>query len=134
MGLSVKTFRLKKRQIGLFRSSCEYKKSYCFSKTPLIMGGGAQPHGIPDWRIYSQDKVAEVPELMKHKQRLAALGLKDPWIRNEIWKFMPTNEHVPWYAGPWKVMLRGFGKASAAMLLTIAIDKWASSGKPSKGH
>ena len=44
------------------------------------MGGGVLPP-IPDWKVYDMNKVNQVPELVKHQQRLAALGLKDPWIR-----------------------------------------------------
>jgi hypothetical protein len=32
----------------------------------------------PDWRIY---KVADAPDLAAIEHRLAALGLKDPWLR-----------------------------------------------------
>ena len=42
------------------------------------MGGGGVPFEIPDWKKY---KVEGVPELEKLQRRLAAEGLKDPWIR-----------------------------------------------------
>ena len=33
---------------------------------------------VPDWKIY---KVENAPELVKIENRLAALGLKDNWLR-----------------------------------------------------
>ena len=40
------------------------------------MGGG--PPKIPDYRIY---KVEDAPLLMRTQEKLAAHGLKDPWLR-----------------------------------------------------
>jgi len=52
------------------------------------MGGGGHghepPYKIPDYRIY---KAEEIPALMATKRALAAKGLKDPWLRNEVWKY-----------------------------------------------
>ncbi|KAM3865795.1 NADH dehydrogenase [ubiquinone] 1 beta subcomplex subunit 3 [Diretmus argenteus] len=48
--------------------------------------GGDHGHGkpsMPDWR---QWKVEGTP-LEFTQQRLAARGLKDPWARNEAWRF-----------------------------------------------
>ncbi|CAG9764461.1 unnamed protein product [Ceutorhynchus assimilis] len=42
------------------------------------------PYTIPDYRIY---KVSDVPTLVQLQKALAAKGLKDPWIRNEVWRF-----------------------------------------------
>ena len=40
---------------------------------------------IPDYKIY---KVGEhTPELFEVQQKLAAKGLKDPWLRNEVWRY-----------------------------------------------
>merc|ERR1712066_808599 len=51
----------------------------------LTMGGGATPYKIPHWSKY---KVSDrTPELQEVERRLAALGLKDPWIRNEVWRY-----------------------------------------------
>ncbi|XP_067138661.1 NADH dehydrogenase [ubiquinone] 1 beta subcomplex subunit 3 [Centruroides vittatus] len=52
------------------------------------MGGGhgGKPYEIPDWRIY---KVEDVPELLQVKKALHSIGLKDPWLRNEVWRYHP---------------------------------------------
>lgn len=54
----------------------------------LAMGGGHHHHErlqIPDWKIYQVGD--HTPNLQQLQQRLAAKGLKDPWIRNEVWRF-----------------------------------------------
>ena len=43
------------------------------------MGGVHQPHEVPHYTKYSNYQ--HIPELVAHEKRLAALGLKDPWIR-----------------------------------------------------
>ena len=40
--------------------------------------GTMAPFEVPDWRIY---KVENAPELVSVQNRLAKLGLKDPWLR-----------------------------------------------------
>ncbi|KAL1494221.1 hypothetical protein ABEB36_009849 [Hypothenemus hampei] len=46
------------------------------------------PYTIPDYRIY---KVSDAPKLVLIEKALAAKGLKDPWLRNEVWRFDPKN-------------------------------------------
>lgn len=41
-------------------------------------GGGHAPHEVPDWRTF---KAEGIPELDRLQKRLAARGLRDPWIR-----------------------------------------------------
>jgi len=56
------------------------------------MGGGhGDGHGhhgpaykIPDYKIY---KVEDVPHLVTVRDALAKQGLKDPWLRNHVWKY-----------------------------------------------
>ncbi|XP_052813628.1 NADH dehydrogenase [ubiquinone] 1 beta subcomplex subunit 3-like [Mya arenaria] len=47
------------------------------------MGGGTKMN-IPDYKIY---KVEDVPELKRFQERMAKEGLKDPWLRNHVWKY-----------------------------------------------
>lgn len=44
------------------------------------MGGhhGPKPPKIPDWRMY---KVEDVPDLVRLRQCLHSVGLKNPWLR-----------------------------------------------------
>ena len=46
------------------------------------------------------------PELQKLEQKLAALGLKDPWIRNEVWRFDKGFQPTQW--GNAKVLFKRF--------------------------
>nr|XP_018898613.1 PREDICTED: NADH dehydrogenase [ubiquinone] 1 beta subcomplex subunit 3 [Bemisia tabaci] len=43
---------------------------------------------VPDWRIY---KVEDVPDLMRMQRTLAQKGLKDPWARNHVWRYIDTD-------------------------------------------
>lgn len=44
------------------------------------MGGDHhQPFEVPNYTKYSDYQ--SIPELVAHEKRLAAIGLKDPWIR-----------------------------------------------------
>lgn len=39
---------------------------------------------LPDWRRY---KVSGSEELTELQLRLRQIGLKNPWLRNEVWRF-----------------------------------------------
>jgi len=62
--------------------SKEWKESPGFKDTT----GKRLPPGvrIPDYRKY---KIENIKELMDIKRQLNALGLKNPWLRNEVWRF-----------------------------------------------
>ncbi|CAB3364277.1 Hypothetical predicted protein [Cloeon dipterum] len=88
------------------------------------MGGDGHGHGhgppykIPDYRIY---KVDGVPELMRVKTALAAKGLRDPWLRNEVWRYDPsfgtTKQRIQ------LTFFRGFKYGLGLALITVAIEK-----------
>lgn len=85
------------------------------------MGGHHHHHPppVPDWRSY---KAEDIPELRKLQQRLAKHGLKDPWIRNVVWRFDPS------WGTPFSRLgtyfFRGFLRVGLpAFLLTIAAEK-----------
>lgn len=82
---------------------------------------GGHGHGptikIPSHEIY---KVEDVPELMEIQQKLAAKGLKDPWLRNEVWRHTPD-----WGTRGSRLrdlIFRGWKLAVPAFLLTIAAE------------
>ncbi len=59
---------------------------FYFFQLARVLLGGAQPKlKIPDYKIYQVNH--NTPELLKLQEKLAAKGLKDPWIRNEVWRF-----------------------------------------------
>lgn len=47
---------------------------------------------IPDYRVYQPERVRKLmpdDNVAKHMTRLEMEGLKDPWMRNDLWKFDP---------------------------------------------
>lgn len=83
------------------------------------MGGGHGPTvKIPDWKSY---KVEDAPELMKVREALARQGLKDPWLRNEVWRY--NGQFGSQGAKLAKCVFRGFPYGFAAFLITIGIEK-----------
>jgi len=105
------------------------------------MGGGHEGHGhghehgghdhkfkIPDWRQY---KVDGIKSLEWTRNQLAAEGLRDPWLRNEVWRY----KHWPGFAKMGVVTLfRGFKYAAVAMVLTIAVDQLLGISKSKQHH
>ncbi|KAI3382613.1 hypothetical protein SNEBB_007045 [Seison nebaliae] len=55
------------------------------------MGGHWKFPDIPDYKTF---RVNGIPELEQHVQKLSVRGLKDPWIRNEAWRFDPKLGYV----------------------------------------
>ncbi|KAK3592445.1 hypothetical protein CHS0354_004876 [Potamilus streckersoni] len=87
------------------------------------MGGGHDHHNeikIPDWRQYKVDGIKELEFLQK---QLAARGLKDPWIRNEVWRYHPSN-YGGAIKGLAKAFFRSFHWAFLAFAVTVAVDKY----------
>ncbi|KAK0085968.1 hypothetical protein PV325_004164 [Microctonus aethiopoides] len=83
------------------------------------MGG----HGHePPYKVPSPDhyKLEDAPELLKYQQKLAKIGLKDPWIRNHIWRYDKKYGTITsrWF---W-LMIRGVPTGLAAFGLTLAIE------------
>lgn len=96
------------------------------------MGHGHESHGppykIPDYRIY---KVEDVPELLSTQKALAAQGLRDPWLRNEVWRYNP-QEFGTVASRTQNLFFRGFKYGFAAFVLT-AIGGYVMD-KRSGGH
>lgn len=77
--------------------------------------GHGEPYKIPDYKIY---KVADVPELAEVERALASQGLKDPWLRNEVWRFDPKGWGTPKERFN-LIFFRGFKYGFGAFVLTI---------------
>ncbi|XP_017881847.1 NADH dehydrogenase [ubiquinone] 1 beta subcomplex subunit 3 [Ceratina calcarata] len=80
--------------------------------------GHEPPYTVPKPDIY---KVEEVPELMKLREELAEKGLKDPWLRNEVWRykaFPGTN-----VSRAVRGLTRGFLVGIPAFLITIGVEQ-----------
>lgn len=84
------------------------------------MGGDHHGHHtfkIPDWRIYTVGE--HTPELLQNERRLKSLGLKDPWARNEAWRYDRKHQwsRVTGYAR-YIVFIRGFSIGLGLAIIT----------------
>ncbi|XP_055705042.1 NADH dehydrogenase [ubiquinone] 1 beta subcomplex subunit 3 [Phlebotomus papatasi] len=82
------------------------------------MGGHHLPK-VPDASIY---KVEDVPELLEVQKSLSRQGLRDPWLRNEVWRY-DVKQFGTHRQRLMSVLFRGFGIGFAAFLATIGIEK-----------
>ncbi|XP_066253214.1 NADH dehydrogenase [ubiquinone] 1 beta subcomplex subunit 3 [Euwallacea similis] len=76
--------------------------------------GHGPPYVIPDYRIY---KVSDVPRLVEIEKALAARGLKDPWLRNEVWRY--SKEFGTERNRVMRTFFRGFKYGFAAFVVTM---------------
>jgi len=80
------------------------------------MGHGSKPpYEIPDPSIY---KVENVPDLKKVQEELAKKGLKDPWLRNYVWRYQKR----PYRA--LRTLTRGWKVGVPLFLITIAVEQY----------
>uniref|UniRef100_A0A3B3UW78 NADH dehydrogenase [ubiquinone] 1 beta subcomplex subunit 3 n=1 Tax=Poecilia latipinna TaxID=48699 RepID=A0A3B3UW78_9TELE len=92
--------------------------SACFHHLSYLHMGGDHGHSkmsMPDWR---QWKVEGTP-LEFTQQRLAARGLKDPWARNEAWRYSGGFARAVTLS---EVLFRGFKWGFAAFTVALAIE------------
>ncbi|XP_033219407.1 NADH dehydrogenase [ubiquinone] 1 beta subcomplex subunit 3 [Belonocnema kinseyi] len=88
------------------------------------MGGDGHGHGhgppykVPSHEIY---KWEDVPELKKMQEKLAKLGLKDPWARNEVWRY--HKGYGTQLSRGLNCLFRGWRVAIPAFIITIAAEK-----------
>ena len=87
------------------------------------MGHGHDDHHHAIPKIPKADfyKLEDAPELLKIQENLAKHGLKDPWIRNHVWRYNPKfgTERQRWTT----MLFRGWKVGLAAFLLTIGAEK-----------
>lgn len=95
----------------------------------LQMGGHkAQPYNIPNPEIY---KVEDVPQLKRVQEKLAKKGLKDPWLRNHVWRYQSTQS--PFMRGV-VCLTRGWKVGIPAFLITIAVEQYFGIDYSGHGH
>lgn len=81
------------------------------------MGGdhGHSKVSLPDWTQWK----AEGTPMDLTKQRLAARGLKDPWARNEAWRYKGGFSHAVTLP---EVIFKGFKWGFAAFAVALAVE------------
>jgi len=77
---------------------------------------------IPDWKVC---KVETAPELLEVQQKLAALGLKDPWLRNNVWRLDRRIWGTP--ADRQLYLLRSFKFGVLAFLVSYVYHEYIES-------
>jgi len=95
-------------------------------------GGHGHGHGpkfvVPDWRKY---KIDGIKQLEWTRDSLAEKGLRDPWLRNEVWRY----EDWPGYGRSMiSILTRGLKYAAAAMVVTIAVDQILGISRSKQHH
>ncbi|XP_073845603.1 NADH dehydrogenase [ubiquinone] 1 beta subcomplex subunit 3 [Musca autumnalis] len=86
------------------------------------MGGHGHGHGapykVPDASTY---KVEDVPKLVEVREALARQGLRDPWLRNEVWRY--NAKEFGTHASRLRTfMLRGFVLGLGLTAATVALE------------
>uniref|UniRef100_A0A1B6HE63 NADH dehydrogenase [ubiquinone] 1 beta subcomplex subunit 3 n=1 Tax=Homalodisca liturata TaxID=320908 RepID=A0A1B6HE63_9HEMI len=97
------------------------------------MGGDHHHHHkveVPDYRIY---KVEDCPELVRVQQELARKGLKDPWLRNEVWRFN-TKEYGTYSSRVSSMFARGTRFGLIAFAVTLAVETVSDMMSPEMPH
>ncbi|XP_070570550.1 NADH dehydrogenase [ubiquinone] 1 beta subcomplex subunit 3-like [Ptychodera flava] len=77
---------------------------------------GKLPYEIPDWRKW---QVKDVPELKEVEDLLARKGLKDPWLRNEVWRYQPLCRGV----SMWRMLFKGFQWGAILFVAAVGVER-----------
>jgi len=93
---------------------------------------------VPDWKHYTVG--SHTPELEYTQRMLKSMGLKDPWLRNEVWRYDRRNPNV---AAAFEstthgvslksVFLKGTGTGLALACISAGIHYYLAS-KEDHGH
>lgn len=97
------------------------------------MGGHDAHHGGPPYKIPSPDiyKVEDVPELKRIQEKLAQRGLKDPWLRNHVWRYKRSQSP---FMRALVTLTRGWRVGVPAFLITIAVEQYYGIDYSGHGH
>ncbi|XP_039209955.1 NADH dehydrogenase [ubiquinone] 1 beta subcomplex subunit 3 isoform X1 [Crotalus tigris] len=87
-------------------------------------------HGNGELPDYRQWKIEGTP-LQNVQERLAKLGLKDPWLRNEAWRFSGGFAKPATFLD---AMTKGFKWGFAAFVVALAVEYTFFPPEKNKGH
>jgi len=91
-------------------------------KLTASLFGGKPNIVIPDHKIYTVGE--HTPELLEVQQKLAAKGLKDPWLRNEVWRYDLKNRMANTTVAKSHLYLVARGFIPGLILATISTVLW----------
>ena len=87
---------------------------------------------ILDWRSY---KVDGIPELESHRSKLLNRGLRDPWIRNQVWLYDAKAGAYPQWRTTARSAFLGFRYAIVALATCLITEKLLEKAfPPFHGH
>lgn len=77
--------------------------------------------------------------VLQIQRALAAQGLKDPWLRNEVWRYNrqligPQNWSTTWGRIMFRKFPVGLALAAGTVALEMAYDSYNGSGDHGHGH
>uniref|UniRef100_A0A6V7M6C2 NADH dehydrogenase [ubiquinone] 1 beta subcomplex subunit 3 n=1 Tax=Bracon brevicornis TaxID=1563983 RepID=A0A6V7M6C2_9HYME len=86
------------------------------------MGGHDHHHHGPPYKVPSASiyKLEDAPPLMELQKKLAKKGLRDPWLRNHVWKYQKKFGTV--YSRLFWMLMRGVPTGAVAFGLTLAVE------------
>ncbi|XP_044526572.1 NADH dehydrogenase [ubiquinone] 1 beta subcomplex subunit 3 [Gracilinanus agilis] len=87
--------------------------------------GHGHGHGKIELPDYKQWKIEGTP-LQRVQERLAKQGLKDPWLRNEAWRYMGRFGKPATFCN---TLTRGFKWGFGAFLLAIGVEYFITAPK-----
>ncbi|XP_012536806.1 NADH dehydrogenase [ubiquinone] 1 beta subcomplex subunit 3 [Monomorium pharaonis] len=95
--------------------------------------GGHDAHHEPPYKIPNPDiyKIEDVPQLKRVQEELAKRGLRDPWLRNHVWRYKKSN--TPFMRGL-ITLTRGWRIGVPAFLITIAVEQYFGIDYSGHGH
>ncbi|XP_078046787.1 NADH dehydrogenase [ubiquinone] 1 beta subcomplex subunit 3 [Augochlora pura] len=84
---------------------------------------------VPKAEIF---RIEDSKELLMVQEELAKKGLKNPWLRNEVWRYHDLG--IPLRTQKIKFWTRGLRLGIPAFLITIAIEKYFGIEYGHHGH
>jgi len=98
------------------------------------MGGHDAHHKAPPYTIPSPDiyKVEDIPELKRIQEELAKRRLKDPWLRNQVWRYKQRTTSP--FLRNLIILTRGWRIGVPAFLITIAVEQYFGIDYSGHGH
>ena len=102
-----------------------------FQVTQFLAAGDCPKYPIPDYKQYTVGE--HTPELLKLEKMLAEKGLKDPWIRNNAWRYDMRDKMCDSPARGLQLITRGI-IPGAILGFVAALGWWQFEKSLGHGH
>ncbi|KOB67607.1 putative NADH dehydrogenase [Operophtera brumata] len=99
----------------------------------MVSAMGGHGHGPPyEVPPYTQFCHKGIPQLEQLEKALCEKGLKDPWIRNEAWRYHP-GFGTKWQRAN-KTFFRGLPLGLGLAILTVGLERVLGGSDGGHGH